>query len=114
MECFLRVYLSLIGKAVRADDAFVELDRGLRVARFVFVPEVHVVEAEPLGESFIPLKVVQERPRGVALHVDSVFNRCDRKTQRTNTFLSVSRVKSEAESNVVEQSFFSPLSISLM
>lgn len=71
----LRVYLSLIGKAIRADDTFIELDRGLRVAWFVFAPEVHIVESEPLRVSFIPLKVVEERPGRVALHIHPVLNR---------------------------------------
>lgn len=71
----VRVHLSLVGEAVRADDAFIELDRGLRVALFVFAPEVHVVESEPLGESFIPLEVVEERPGCVSLHIHSVLQR---------------------------------------
>lgn len=42
------MYLSLIGKSIRLNDAFVELNRGLGVARLIFVPEVHIVKAEPL------------------------------------------------------------------
>lgn len=67
-------YLSLIGKAVGADDAFVKLNRSFGIARLVFVPEVHVVQAEPLGVAFVPLKLVQQGPSSVALHVDSVFD----------------------------------------
>lgn len=79
------MYLSLIGEAVRTDEAFVELDRGLRVARLVFVPEVHVEESKPLRVAPVPLKVVQQRPGGVALHVHPVFDRCQtgRTHQRT-------------------------------
>lgn len=51
-------HLSLVGEAVGADEALVELDRGLRVARLVLVPEVDIEEAEPLRETFVPLKVV--------------------------------------------------------
>lgn len=81
----LGVYLSLIGKAIRADDAFIELDRGLRVAWFVLVPEVHVVEPEPLRESFIPLEVVEERPGCVALHIYPILNRCKMARGREQT-----------------------------
>lgn len=43
-----QMYLSLIGKSIGLDDAFVELNRGLGVARLIFVPEVHIIQAEPL------------------------------------------------------------------
>lgn len=83
------VYLSLIGKAIGADDAFVVLDRGLRVAWFVLVPEVHIVEPEPLRVSFVPLKVVEKRPGCVALHIHPVLNRCEeRKQDSTLSFKS--------------------------
>lgn len=72
-----RVYLSLAGEAVGADDAFIVLDRGLGVARLVLVPEVHVEEPKPLSVSFIPLKVVQQRPGCVALHVHPIPDCCD-------------------------------------
>lgn len=67
-------YLSLIGKSIGADDAFVKLNRGFGIARLVFVPEVHIVQAKPLGVAFIPLKLVQQGPCGVALHIDSIFD----------------------------------------
>lgn len=68
-------YLSLIGKSVGADDTFVILNRSLGVARLVFVPEVHVVQAKPLGVAFIPLKLVEQGPGSVAPDVDSIFDR---------------------------------------
>lgn len=68
------VYLSLIGKTVGADEAFVELDRSLWVAWFVFVPEVHVVESKPLRVPLIPLKVVEERPGCVTFHIHPVLD----------------------------------------
>lgn len=67
-------YLSLIGKSVGRDDAFVKLNRSFGIARLVFVPEVHVVQAKPLGVAFIPLKLVQQGPSSVALHVDAIFD----------------------------------------
>lgn len=80
------VYLSLIGKSIGADNAFVKLNRSFGIARLVLVPEVHVVQAKPLGETFIPLELVQQRPRSVALHVDSVFNTWA--TQRAKSFIT--------------------------
>lgn len=76
VECIVQVYLSLIRKAIRADNAFIVLDRGLRVAWFVLAPEIHVVEPKPLRESFIPLKVVQEGPGCVTLHIHPIFECC--------------------------------------
>lgn len=73
-----RFYLSLIGKSVGTDDSLIELDRGFGVARLVFVPEVHVVQAKPLRVAFIPLKLVKQGPGRVALHVDSVFDRWEK------------------------------------
>lgn len=67
-------YLSLIGKAVGADDAFVKLHGSFGISGFVFVPEVHVVQAKPLRVAFIPFKLIQQRPGGVAPHVHSVFD----------------------------------------
>lgn len=72
--CAAGPHLSLVGEAVGADDAFVELDRSFWEARFVLVPEVHKVESEALGEAFVPLEAVQQRPGGVTLHVDAVSN----------------------------------------
>ncbi len=91
--CDVAVYLSLIRKAIRADDAFVELDRGLRVAGFIFVPEVHVVESEPLRVSFIPLKVIEQRPGCVALHIHAILYRFkvkERRERRENLFNLIS------------------------
>lgn len=68
-------YLSLIGKSTGADDAFVKLNRSLRITRLVFVPEVHIVQAKPLRVAFIPLKLVQQGPCSVTLHIDAIFNR---------------------------------------
>lgn len=68
------MYLSLIGKSIGADDALVKLNRGFGIARLVFVPEVHIVQAESLGVAFVPLKFVQQGPRSVALHVGSIFD----------------------------------------
>lgn len=68
--CFF--HLSLIGKSIEADDAFVKLDRSFGVARLVFIPEVYIVQAESFWVPFIPLKLVQQGPGGVALHVDSI------------------------------------------
>lgn len=68
-------YLSLIGKSVGTDDSLIELDRGFGVARLVFVPEVHIVQAKPLRVALIPLKLVKQGPGRVAPHVDSVFDR---------------------------------------
>ncbi len=70
------MYLSLIGKSIRLNDAFVELNRGLGVARLIFVPEVHIVKAEPLWIALIPLKLVQKGPSGVALHIHSIPDSC--------------------------------------
>lgn len=67
-------YLSLIGKSIEADDAFVKLNRSFGIARLVFVPEVHIVQAKPLRVTFIPLKLVQQGPCSVALHIDSIFD----------------------------------------
>lgn len=67
-------HLSLIGETVGADNAFVKLNRSFGIARLVFVPEVHIVQAKPLGVAFIPLKLVQQGPCGVSLHTDSIFN----------------------------------------
>lgn len=85
VECAVRVYLSLIGKAIRADDAFIVLDRGLRVARFVLVPEVHVEEPKPLRVSFIPLKIVKERPGCVALHIYPILDCYNKEQGRKQT-----------------------------
>lgn len=74
--CCTVTYLSLVGEAIGADQALVELDRGLRVTWLVLVPEVDVEEPEPLRETFVPLKVVQEGPRCVALHVHAVLYSC--------------------------------------
>ena len=68
--------LSLIGEAIGTDDALVILNRRLGVAGLVLVPEVHVEQAKPLGVALVPLKLVQQRPRRVASHVDSIFNGC--------------------------------------
>lgn len=70
----LSANLSLIGKSIGADNAFVKLNRSFGIARLVFVPEVHIVQAKSLRETFIPLKFVQQRPCSVALHIDSVFD----------------------------------------
>ncbi len=67
-------HLSLIRKSVGADDTFVKLNWSFGVAGFVFVPEVHIVQAKPLWVAFIPLKLVQQRPRSVALHISSIFD----------------------------------------
>ena len=67
-------YLSLIGKSIGADDAFVELNRSFGITRLVFVPEVDIIQAKPLGVAFIPLKLVQQGPCCVALHIDSIFD----------------------------------------
>lgn len=67
-------HLSLIGESIGGDDAFVKLNRSFGIARLVFVPEVHIVQAKPLGVAFVPLKLVQQGPCGVALHVDSIFD----------------------------------------
>lgn len=77
-KCVVWCYLSLIGKAVRADDAFVVLDRGFGIAWFTFAAEVDVVETEPLGETLVPLKVIQKRPGCVSLHIHAIFNRCEK------------------------------------
>ncbi len=70
------MYLSLIGKSIRLNNTFVELNRGLGVARLIFVPEVHVVKAEPLWIALIPLKLVQKGPSGVAFHIHSIPDSC--------------------------------------
>lgn len=70
------MYLSLIGKSIRLNNTFVELNRGLGVARLIFVPEVHIVKAEPLWIALIPLKLVQKGPSGVALHIHSIPDSC--------------------------------------
>lgn len=70
-----RTYLSLIGKSIGADDAFVELHRRFGITGLVLVPEVHIIQAEALGVAFVPLKLVQQRPCGVAPDVDSIFDR---------------------------------------
>lgn len=67
-------HLSLVGKTIGADNAFVKLNRSFGVARLVFIPEVHVVQAKPLRVAFIPLKLVQQGPCSVSLHIDSVFD----------------------------------------
>lgn len=74
MSTLYTSYLSLIRESIGADDAFVKLDRRFGVARLVLVPEVHVVQAEPLRVALVPLKLVQQGPGGVAPHVDSVFD----------------------------------------
>lgn len=65
-------HLSLIGKSIEADDAFVKLDRSFGIARLVFISEVHIVQAESFRVPFIPLKLVQQGPGGVALHVHPI------------------------------------------
>lgn len=67
-------HLSLIGKSIGADYTFVELNRSFGIARLVFVPEVHIIQAKSLGVAFIPLKLVQQGPGSVALHIDSIFD----------------------------------------
>lgn len=67
-------HLSLVGKSIGADDALVKLDRSFGIARLVFIPEVHIVQAKPLGVALIPFKLVQQGPCGVALHIDPIFD----------------------------------------
>ena len=67
-------YLSLIGEAIGTDDTLVVLNRSLGVPGLVLAPEVHIVQAKPLGIALVPFKLVQQRPGGVASHIDSIFN----------------------------------------
>lgn len=54
-----KAYLSLIGEAVGADDAFVILNRGFGVTWFIFAPEVHVVQAKSFRVALVPFKLVK-------------------------------------------------------
>lgn len=74
-------HLPLVREAVGADQALVELNRGLRVARLVLVPKVDVEEPKPLRETFVPLEVVQEGPGRVTLHVHTVLDSCGAKQE---------------------------------
>ena len=76
-------HLSLIGESVGADDAFVVLNGGLGIAWLVLVPEVHVVQAEPLGVAFVPLKLIQQGPGCVATHVHPVSDGCKNTSRKT-------------------------------
>lgn len=67
-------HLSLIGKTIGADDAFVKLHGSFGISGFVFVPEVHIVQAKPLRVALIPFKLIQQGPGSVAPHIDAIFD----------------------------------------
>lgn len=106
-------HLSLVGEAVGANEALVELDRGFGVAWLVLVPEVDVEEPKPLRETFVPLKVVQEGPGRVAFHVHTVLDSCQAKQEVDRTVRAGKQNKHSVDSNVFGGGF-SPFSISLM
>lgn len=75
-------YLSLIGKAIGAYNAFVELNRGFWVTFFIFASKVHIVQAKSFRVALVPFKHVEQRPCSVSFHVHPIVNRWgDRKSK---------------------------------
>lgn len=57
---FLKLYLSLVGETIGADDALVVLNRGFRIALFILAPKVHIIQAKPFRVALIPFKLVKQ------------------------------------------------------
>lgn len=66
-------YLSWIWEAICANNIFIVVNRCFWVSWFVLVFEINVIKSKSFRETFVPFKLIQQRPGSIASYINTVI-----------------------------------------